>query len=99
MTGTLSPVSMDSLTIAEPVSNTISHGSVQPSGTSTTSPGTRSELSTTLKSVLHLPKSVKTLNLIGQEYRAILRIELVLEIVSYSPIATDAVDTIRIQAA
>jgi hypothetical protein len=39
MTGTLSPVSIDSLTMALPVSKTKSHGKLLDSGTITISPG------------------------------------------------------------
>jgi len=49
MTGTDSPVSMLSLTIQEPVKRTMSHGIRLLSGTTTTSPGTRSLLETYCK--------------------------------------------------
>ena len=45
MTGILSPVSIASFTMADPVSKIMSHGSDMPSGTTTTSPGTNWTLS------------------------------------------------------
>ena len=49
MTGILSPVSIASLTIQDPVSNKRSHGRFLFSGISTTSPGTTSALSISIK--------------------------------------------------
>jgi len=49
ITGTLSPVSIASLTIALPVKSTKSQGKLMPSGTTTMSPGNSYELSTSSK--------------------------------------------------
>ena len=59
MTGILSPVSIDSFTIAPPVSNTKSQGRHFDSGTMTISPGSNSELSTTYS--LEAPLSSESL--------------------------------------
>lgn len=49
VTGTDSPVSMLSLTMAEPVKRIISQGIKQLSGTTMTSPGTKSSLEIVIK--------------------------------------------------
>lgn len=94
MTGTLSPVSIASLTIAVPVKSMRSHGRLLPSGTITISPGRSSELSTSVK--VGLPSLSDNLTVIGQVYWAILRIFSLLRMFSQISAVTLIVEIVKI---
>jgi hypothetical protein len=87
----LSPVSMASLTMAEPESRIMSHGRDRPSGTFTTSPGTNYELSISYTVLLAPNLSIWQVNL------AISRIWLLFLMVSTMVRITEPAVTTKMQ--